>query len=31
MRFATTNSMTIPATLWSPSAFELAERNEELI
>jgi two-component system nitrate/nitrite sensor histidine kinase NarX len=31
LRFATTNSMTIPATLWSPTAFNQMERNEELL
>lgn len=31
LRFATTNSMTLPVTLWSPSAFDQKERNEELI
>jgi hypothetical protein len=31
LRFATTNSMTLPITLWSPSAFDQKERSEELI
>ena len=31
LRIATTNSMILPATLWSPSAFDQKERNEALI